>query len=223
MILCLDNVLTKEDLKQLNEQLDDKDFVDGKTTAGWHARLVKHNTQLSSHSAEANGLKTLVKKALLQHPLFQMTARPNVIHSVLFSRYQVGMSYGRHVDNALMGTQPCRRSDISFTLFLNPPSDYEGGELITEQSDGERSFKLEAGSAVLYPSHTLHRVETVTKGVRLVAVGWIQSLVRDPWQREILFELDTVRRSLFQSDGKTTEFDLLSKCHANLLRQWAEL
>lgn len=121
-----------------------------------------------------------------------------------------------------MGSSSFFRSDISFTLFLNSPSEYEGGELILEEMNGERSFKLEAGSLILYPSYTLHRVETVTSGVRKVAVGWVQSLVRDALNREILFELDTVRRSLFYKEGKTTEFDLLSKCHANLLRQFAE-
>jgi PKHD-type hydroxylase len=110
----------------------------------------------------------------------------------------------------------------SLNLFLNAPSEYEGGELVLEEVGGERSFKLEARSLILYPSHTLHRVETVTDGVRKVAVAWVQSLIRDPLKREILFDLDTVRRSLFHKEGKTTEFDLLSKCHANLLRQFVE-
>ena len=118
----------------------------------------------------------------------------------------------------------CYRSDISLTVFLNDAASYEGGELVIEQVEGERMFKLEAGSAIVYPSSTtLHRVEPVTKGVRLIAVAWVQSLVRDPHQREILFDLDTVRRSIFQKEGKTIEFDLISKSHANLLRQWSQL
>ncbi|MGC1245436.1 MAG: Fe2+-dependent dioxygenase, partial [Spirulinaceae cyanobacterium] len=120
-----------------------------------------------------------------------------------------------------MGGQNFLRSDVSLTLFLNSPSDYVGGELVIEGADDERKFKLEAGSAVVYPSSTLHRVEEVTKGVRLVTVGWVQSLVRDPYQREILFDLDVARRSIFAREGKTIEFDLISKSHSNLLRRWA--
>lgn len=114
------------------------------------------------------------------------------------------------------------RSDVSWTLFLSEPDDYTGGELVIEGSKGEQVFKLKAGSAIFYPSCSLHQVKTATDGVRLAAVGWVQSLVRDSQQRDLLFDLDVVRRSLFQSQGKTTEFDLISKTHANLLRQWAD-
>jgi PKHD-type hydroxylase len=141
---------------------------------------------------------------------------------MLFSRYEAGMSYGRHIDNALMGNQDFLRSDVSLTLFLNSPSTYEGGELVIESTDAEQAYKLEAGSVIVYPSSTLHRVEPVTEGVRLVAVAWVQSLVREPSQREILFDLDTVRRAIFTKQGKTIEFDLISKSYANLLRKWAD-
>lgn len=222
MILCLDNVLTPDELIGFKEQLATGQFSEGKTTAGWHARLVKENTQLNNQSPQAQTLITQVKEALQRHPVFSMATMPKTIHSVVLSRYDQGMFYGSHVDNAFMGQGERFRSDISLTLFLTNPSDYEGGELVIEQLDGERSFKLPAGSMVLYPSHTLHRVEMVKSGVRMAAVAWIQSLVRDPSQREILFELDTVRRSIFHKEGKSTEFDLLSKCYANLLRQWGE-
>ena len=143
---------------------------------------------------------------------------------MLISRYEAGMSYGQHVDNAVMGTGQSRyRSDISLTVFLCDPGTYEGGELTLCDLEEERSFKLELGSAVIYPSNKLHRVEPVTKGVRLVAVAWVQSLIRDTHKREILFDLDTVRRSLFKKQGKTIELDLISKSHSNLLRQWSEL
>lgn len=222
MILHLDNILATEELNIINEQLEIAQFIDGKKTAGWHAHLVKNNQQLDSYSSEAEMLKKIIDNALESHLIFQMATLPKKIHSLLFSRYETGMSYGSHVDNAMMGKSPSFRSDISLTLFLNSPSEYEGGELILEETDGERSFKLEAGSLILYPSHTLHRVEQVTSGVRKVAVGWVQSLIRDPLKREMLFDLDTVRRSLFHKQGKTSEFDLLSKCHANLLRQFVE-
>lgn len=223
MIFSIASVLTAKELNFVAECLDDSDFVDGKTTAGWHARLVKHNTQLKTQASYAKDLKELVKTALGRNPLFQMTVQPKAVHSLLFSRYEAGMSYGTHVDNALMGNQEKLRSDISLTLFLNKPSSYEGGELVIESIEGERTFKLEAGDAVVYPSSTLHRVEPVTEGVRLVTVGWVQSFVRDPMKREILFDLDTVRRSIFQKSGKTIEFDLISKTYANLLRQWADV
>lgn len=224
MIFTIENLLTPEQLSIISERLQTDDFIDGKTTAGWHARIVKENTQLSSKATYAKEIKDSIKVALEQNPLFKVAAQPKVVHSMLISRYEIGMSYGQHVDNALMGTgSSCYRSDISLTVFLNAPSTYEGGELVIEHIEGERSFKLEAGSAIVYPSSTLHRVEPVTKGVRLVAVAWVQSLIRDPNQREILFDLDTVRRSIFQQQGKTIEFDLISKSHANLLRQWSQL
>lgn len=222
MIFSIDHLLTSEELKFLVESLEQADFVDGKTTAGWHAKFVKNNMQLKSEATYGSDLRELVKTALKRNALFQSALQPKIIHSMLFSRYDKGMSYGRHVDNALMGNQEFLRSDVSFTLFLSSPSMYEGGELVIESSDGDRTYKLEAGSAIVYPSSTLHQVEPVTEGVRLAAVGWIQSLVRDPNEREILFDLDTTRRSIFAKEGKTIEFDLISKSYANLLRKWAE-
>ncbi|MEA5532803.1 Fe2+-dependent dioxygenase [Crocosphaera sp. XPORK-15E] len=222
MILTIDNILTPEELKQLIDGLSQGNFVDGKTTAGWHAQLVKQNTQLAQNAPQTAELQNLVLDALSRHLLFKLAINPKYIHSLRFSRYEVGMSYGSHTDNALMGGQQFFRSDVSFTLFLNAPDRYEGGELIIEKPEGELCYKLAAGSILLYPSSFLHRVEPVTTGSRLVVVGWIQSLIRDPIQREILFDIDTVRRSIFAKEGKTIEFDLLAKTHANLLRQWAE-
>ncbi|MEO0378193.1 MAG: Fe2+-dependent dioxygenase [Cyanobacteria bacterium P01_A01_bin.17] len=216
MIVEIENVLTAEELEYLTSALSKAQFVDGKVTAGWHAKQVKQNLQMPRNAPEATDLRTLVESALKRHPLFNAVARPRKIHSILFSRYEAGMSYGSHVDNALMGQW---RSDISFTLFLGTA--YQGGELVIEHSDGERRYRLGTGDAIAYPSSTLHRVEPVTEGTRLVAVGWVQSLIRDPQQRELLFDLDTARRSLFAREGKTIEFDLISKSHANLLRQWA--
>lgn len=222
MIFAIDDILSPKELKFILETLDRAEFVDGKTTAGWHAKFVKHNTQLKSDSADGKDLRELVKSVLKRNALFQSAVLPKIVHSILFSRYENGMSYGRHVDNALMGQESFVRADVSFTLFLSSPSSYVGGELVIESTDDQRTYKLEAGSAIAYPSSTLHQVEPVTQGVRLAAVGWVQSLVRDPNQREILFDLDTARRSIFAKEGKSIEFDLLSKSYANLLRQWAE-
>ena len=222
MIFTLDDLLTKANLEQIRYALSQASFVDGKLTAGWHAKLVKHNSQLQRDSSLAESISKQVQAALDKNPLFQAAVYPQIIHTVLISRYDIGMAYGSHVDNALMGGTNKRRSDMSFTLFLNEPDTYEGGELCIELSDGDRHYKLPAGSAVLYPSSTLHQVKEVTAGTRLVVVGWIQSLIRDPARRELLFDLDTVKRSLFQQSGKTIEFDLISKSHSNLLRQWSE-
>ncbi|MBD2124058.1 Fe2+-dependent dioxygenase [Trichocoleus sp. FACHB-262] len=222
MMLTIPDVLSSEELNSAVSSLDASDFVDGKTTAGWHAKLVKQNTQLKNEASYSQDLKETIKNALRRSPLFQIAVQPRLIHSMLFSRYESGMSYGSHIDNALMGGQELWRSDVSLTLFLSSPSSYGGGELVIEGVEGETTFKLEAGSAIVYPSSTLHRVNPVTEGVRLVAVAWVQSLVRDPHKREILFDLDVARRALFEKQGKTTEFDLISKSHANLLRQWAD-
>ena len=223
MILSLDSVLTPAELDSVRASLQAADFVDGKTTAGWHTRLVKHNSQLQTNTTDGQTLIELVRTALWRHPLFQVAAHPQTIHTILFSRYETGMFYGTHVDNAIMGKQRKYRSDLSLTLFLSDPSRYDGGELIIQHPESEQPFKLSAGSAVLYPSTTLHRVDPVTSGIRLVAVAWVQSIIRDPLQREILMDLDTVRRSIFHKDGKTSEFDLIAKSYANLLRQWAEV
>lgn len=222
MLLCIVNVLTPDELELITSKLVTAEFVDGKTTAGWHARLVKHNTQLDSNSTIGAEVKSIVLAALQRNALLQMAVRPKLIRPPLFSRYEAGMAYGSHVDNALMG-DPLMRSDVSATLFLNSTDAYQGGELVIETSQGEESIKLDAGSMVIYPSSTLHRVEPVTQGVRLVAVTWIQSLVRDAHNREILFDLDTARQIIFEKYGKTAEFDLLCKSHANLLRKWADL
>jgi PKHD-type hydroxylase len=222
MLLTIDDLLSAEEVTSICVSLSATEFLDGKRTAGWHAQQVKHNTQLDKASPQQASLEELVIIALNRNPLFIAAIQPLMIHSLLFSRYEVGMSYGLHVDNAFMGGDRHHRSDISWTLFLSEPDTYTGGELTIQGSEGERAFKLKAGSAVFYPSSFLHQVETVTAGVRLAAVGWVQSLIRDPQQREMLFDLDVVRRSLFQKQGKTTEFDLISKTHANLLRQWAE-
>lgn len=217
MLFKIPAVLTGEELAELQATLAQAEFVDGKLTAGWYAKTVKNNLQLPG--AKGQDLRSQIKTALEQNPLFQAAVRPKHIHSILLSRYNPGMSYGRHTDNALMSGN---RSDVSFTVFLNDPDEYEGGELVMEGADDEQGYKLKAGSAIVYPSSTLHRVDPVTTGTRLAAVGWVQSWVRDPAKRELLFDLDTVRRSLFAQQGKTNEVDLLSKSLTNLIRQWAE-
>ena len=219
MIRCIDGVLTAAELESIVGQLEASEFIDGKETAGWHAKQVKNNRQLRGDSEAAKQVKKTILEALRRNTTFQMAARPKAIRSPTIGRYETTMNYGTHLDNAIMGDM---RSDVSFTIFLCDPEQYEGGELVIQEAHGEQAYKLAAGSMILYPSSTLHRVNSVTSGMRLAAVSWVQSLVRDPAEREILFDLDLARRQIFQQHGKTTTFDLVSKSQANLLRKWSE-
>ena len=193
------------------------DWRSGGETAGWHARPVKNNHQLDRSSELHQQLSSTLQDHLARHLLIQAAAFPRQIHGILFSRSGVGEGYGRHVDNAWMTHG---RSDLSFTVWLSDPHDYEGGALVLESPTGEEAFRLPAGHAIVYPSTLLHRVEPVREGERLVAVGWIQSRIRHADQRELLFELDTARRALFARSGKDEVFDLISRCYSNLLRRW---
>ncbi|MGB5635367.1 MAG: Fe2+-dependent dioxygenase [Waterburya sp.] len=223
MIFAIDHILSPDELADIKQVLEQAEFVDGKLTAGWHAKLVKNNQQLKAGTTQ-KVLKSKIIAALSKNALFKSAIRPRSIHSLLFSQYDLGMSYDTHVDNALMESPSgLSRSDVSFTLFLSSPQDYEGGELVIEGVQSEQSYKLEAGSAIVYPSTTLHRVNPVTMGTRLVIVGWVQSIIRNASDREILFDLETARRAIFAKSGKTPEFDLVSKSIANLLRKWAEV
>lgn len=219
MQLCLGEILSPERLAAIAAALGRARFIDGKATAGWSAAGVKANQQADDPALVP--LAAEIEAALRAHRVFALAARPRRLHPMLFARYEPGMTYGPHVDDALMGEPPLR-TDLALTLFLSEPETYDGGELSIDHPGGEQSYKLPAGAAVLYPATSLHQVTPVTRGVRLVAVTWIQSLIRDPGQREILFDLDTARRTLFAREGKSREFDLMSKSLANLLRLWAE-
>ena len=221
MRFSLEPLLTAEPLAELRSRLlaSDTPWQAGALTAGWHARSVKNNRQLEPGSPLQQELAATLSASLDAHPLLQAAALPVRIHSLRFSRSGEGEGYGRHVDNAFMAAG---RSDLSFTVALCDPASYEGGELVLESPSGEEAIRLPAGHAIVYPSTLLHRVEPVRRGERLVAVGWIESRVRRADQRELLFELDTARRSLFQQQGKTEVFDLLCRTYANLLRQWGE-
>jgi PKHD-type hydroxylase len=218
MILAIADILSAEDVGLVRRELAGAAFVDGKATAGWSARPVKDNRQ-AKDSPQIERLRAHVQARLMEHAVFALATRPKAIIGPLFSRYRPGQAYGTHVDDALIAGQ---RTDISFTLFLSAPEACEGGELVIETSSGEEAFKLPAGSAVIYPASTLHRVAPVTGGERLAAAGWVRSVVRDPGQRELLFDLETARRRLFEREGKTAEADLLAKCAANLMRLWCD-
>jgi PKHD-type hydroxylase len=218
MILAIADVLSGADLEDLRTGLAGVPFVDGKATAGWEAKHVKSNLQ-AREGPDCRRLRALIETRLSEHPVFALAARPKRILGPLFSRYRPGDAYGVHVDDALIGGV---RTDISFTVFLSGPEHYDGGELIIDTTAGEEAFKLAAGSLVMYPATTLHRVVAVRGGERLAAAGWVRSLIRDPAHRELLFDLETARRRLFDAHGKTREGDLLAKCAGNLLRLWCE-
>ena len=222
MILCLSQILNAGQVARVASLLEGAAFEDGAGTAGWHARLVKANRQAVARHPATREAAALVSTALREHAVFRSAVLPRRIAPVLFARYGGGESYGTHVDDALMGEADPLRSDVAVTIFLEDPAGYAGGELVIEDSAGEQEFKLNAGDAIAYPATSLHRVAAVTSGERRVAVTWVQSLVRDAGRREILFDLDTARRQVFDRDGKSGTFDLLAKSHANLLRRWAE-
>lgn len=222
MILCLADVLTAEAVADVLSLTAEGAWTDGTRTAGWAAREVKRNRQLAKGTAAAEAA-TIVRAGLEAHQVFRAASLVRRMRDPMFARYEAGEEYGLHVDDALMGSGPDPlRTDLSVTVFLSPPSAYDGGELVLDSPAGEQTIKLDAGSAVLYPSTFLHRVAPVTRGERRVAVTWVQSLVRSAEQRAILFDLDQARRDLFAREGRSPAFDLIAKSYANLLRLWAE-
>jgi PKHD-type hydroxylase len=220
MRIVIGNVLNEDERRTIYETLLTRPelFRDGKATAGWHARDVKNNLQ-AAPSRDTDRIIGRIREALLAHGVFTAAARPKAITALLLSRYEPGMEYGLHVDDAMMGG---KRADLSFTYFLSPRDSYDGGELMIESGMGEDAIGLEAGQLVLYPSSTLHRVNPVSRGVRLAAVGWVRSLVRSHEQREILFDLEVALREVYEREGKTALFDRLVKSRSNLLRLWSE-
>ncbi len=213
MILHLTQCLSTVDLEVIHEAIHTTPFYDGKSTAGRAAREVKQNQQ--ADDVAVSGVLRLIEQRLQNHDLFKLAARPQQFVRLMLSRYQPGMAYGTHVDEALINDQ---RTDISFTVFLSASDSYQGGELVLEDSSGERSWKLEAGDVLLYPATYLHRVNTVESGERLVVVGWLTSRIRDAGQRELLFDLELALREEFNERGKTAQYDRLSKVRNNLLR-----
>lgn len=218
MQIVIGNILSVDEIALLCAALAQATFEDGRATAGFAAQRVKNNRQATA-DRKIDTIRKLVEERILANDIFAMAVRPKHLISVMFSRYQDGMHYGSHVDDALMQGA---RTDVSFTLFLSDPESYDGGALVVESMSGEDAVKLSAGSLVAYPSTSLHHVAAVTRGERLAAVGWARSYVRDPARREMLFDLDTARRQLFAREGKSAEYDLVSKSLANLLRMWVE-
>jgi PKHD-type hydroxylase len=224
LIFCVPSVLTPDELAAISSKLVSAPFTDGAGTAGWSAREVKRNLQLALGTHEYEQIARIVRESFMRNGELQTGLLPSAATQVLFNRYGPGMEYGPHVDAAVMGSMSnAVRSDIAITLFLSDPRSYDGGELTVFINGVGSRFKLEAGAAVAYPANALHHVAPVTRGTRDAAIIWVQSQVRDPAQREVLWDLENVKRQIFNREGKTPVFDAISKSHANLLRMWAEV
>lgn len=217
-MLAIENLIPPETLEEMRGLLSRSQFGDGRRTAGFSARLVKNNAQLNRDDPNTQELTNKVEAALQSSQMFNRAVRPRRT-IVMFNRYEDGQSYGTHLDDSYMRGM---RTDVSFTIFLSEPETYTGGELVIEQPHGEVPIKLKAGCAIIYPATTLHRVEPVTSGVRLCAVGWVQSIIREDAKREMLFDLENARMAMFEQTGKSREFDLVSKTIANLIRLWGD-
>jgi PKHD-type hydroxylase len=225
MLLQIPDVLSNEQIEQARSLLDSADWVDGRVTAGRQSALAKDNMQLPEDHPVARQLGEIILAELQGNPLFISAALPARVFPPLFNRYGGGQSFGNHVDNAIRQAMTGLRirTDLSCTLFLAEPEEYDGGELVIEDTYGVQSVKLPAGHMVLYPATSLHHVRPVTRGVRLASFFWLQSMIRDDGQRTLLFDLDTAIQRLTMDVPQHPANVQLTAVYHNLLRQWAEV
>lgn len=219
----ISQLLNEAQLEKIRELLAEAPFDDGRLTAGMAASKVKRNEELSPEPQLLQRLYRIIMASVGHSAMFRSVALPAKVADFIFARYRPGMTYGDHVDDPIMGQGPKFRSDVSMTIFLSKPEDYDGGELVIRTPFGEQQVKLSAGDAVVYPSASVHRVAEVTRGERLVALTWIQSFVRDAAQRELLFELDQAREQLLRTEPASEVSKQVDRSYVNLLRMWAEL
>lgn len=225
MLLQVPQVLNAEELARVRARLGAAAWVDGNVTSGYQSAQAKNNQQIAEDSAEARELGELVLAALARSQLFFSAALPKQVFPPLFNRYGEGMTFGSHVDSAIRthaGSRIRLRTDLSATLFLSAPGDYDGGELVVEDNYGTHSVKLPAGDMVLYPATSLHRVTPVTRGARVASFFWIQSMVRDDAQRTLLFDMDMSIIRLTRDHPQHPGLVSLVGVYHNLLRMWAE-
>lgn len=227
MLICIPDVLSKTDVTQFRDVMDACDWEDGRSTAGAQSAMVKRNEQLPPDSAAARQLGERVIRALTANPVFISAAVPRHIFPPLFNRYGVGHHFGLHVNNAVRGdilTGTRIRTDLSVTLFLSEPDQYDGGELIVEDNFGSHEIKLPAGHLVLYPASSLHMVTPITRGVRVASFLWLQSMIRDAHARGMIFDLDTAIQGLVGRIGRDDPQTVkLTGIYHNLIRYWAEV
>lgn len=226
MLLHIPDLLDPEEATACRGALEGAEWVDGRGTAGHLSAAVKHNRQLHWEDPTARRWGALVTERLERAPMFLSAALPKRILPPLFNRYSGGGHYGPHLDGAIRAIEGGReriRTDLSFTLFLSDPASYDGGELVIEDAFGPRSVKLPAGHLVLYPGTSIHHVAPVTRGTRLAAFGWVQSLVRDDADRTLLFELDVAIQQIPRNEETRPARLQLSNVYNNLLRRWVEI
>jgi len=227
MLICIPDVLSKSDVAEFRHVMDQAEWEDGRSTAGSQSALVKQNEQLPTDGPLARELGERVIKALMANPTFISAAVPLHIFPPLFNRYGAGQFFGEHVDNSIRGDKLTGlriRTDLSVTLFLSEPEDYDGGELIVEDHYGAQEIKLPAGHLVLYPSTSLHLVTPVTRGTRVSSFFWLQSMIKDAHARSMVFDLDNVIQDLVDRLGReSSEVRKMTNIYHNLIRYWAEL
>jgi PKHD-type hydroxylase len=226
MLVCIPNVLEAAQIVSLRERLDRANcWVDGRVTAGYQGAPVKFNQQIDERSDVALACQRIVVPALETNPLFISAVLPNAIYPPMFNRYSEGMTFGAHVDGSVrLHPRDGRklRTDVSATLFLSNPDEYDGGELLIEDTFGRHSVKLPAGDMVIYPASSLHQVVPISRGMRVGCFFWIQSLIRDDGQRTLLYEMDGAIQRLNQTDADEVARRSLIGCYHNLVRQWSE-
>lgn len=224
MLLHIPHILDQTQVAQLRSALDGANWSDGRETVGAQGALVKRNQQLPDRSPLRQQLGDVVLAALAKNPLYHAAVLPRRILPPRFNRYQGGGQYGFHIDGAVMALDATTqlRSDVSCTLFLSEPDEYDGGELVVSDTYGEHEVKLPAGDLIIYPSSSLHRVTPVSRGARIASFFWVQSLIRDDSRRRLLFELDTSIQQLTRTAADAAAVLQLTGVYHNLLRQWAE-
>jgi len=226
MLVHVTAVLTAQELHTVRGRLSSAAWVDGRLTAGYRSAQVKANLQVPQSDPAAQEASSLVIGALERNATFVSATLPHQVYPPLFNRYTPGMGFGEHIDNAVRqipGTPHRLRTDVSATLFLTAPEEYDGGELVIDDLYGTHSVKLAAGDMVVYPSSSLHRVQPVTRGARDAAFFWIQSMVRDDGARALLYELDLSIRDLTSYGADARNLLRLTGCYHNLIRRWADL
>jgi len=226
MITRISALLNADRLEAIRVRLEGASWEDGRTTAGHQSAQVKTNLQLPQRDPVTREIGDEIVRALERSALFISATLPRHVYPPLFNRYESGMTFGAHIDNAVRqipGTPHRLRTDLSATLFLSAPETYDGGELLIEDTYGSHSIKLPAGDMVVYPSSSIHRVMPVTRGTRTAAFFWIQSMVRDDGARTLLYELDTSIRELARDGARNESLVRLTACYHNLLRRWADL
>jgi PKHD-type hydroxylase len=226
MLIHIPGVFTRDEVSRIREALEQADWADGKITAGHQSAKAKHNLQLPESHPLSKEIGAALLERLWSHPLFMSAALPNKVFAPLLNCYRAGDNFGFHIDNAVRqakGNPERVRTDLSTTLFFSEPDDYDGGELVIQDTFGTREIKLPAGDLVLYPGTSLHRVNAVTRGVRYASFFWTQSLVREDAQRALLFEMDTAIQRLTQDVPDHPSLIQLTGTYHNLLRRWVDV